>query len=324
LKEGGIVVADGGTLQIHYFDAEGGLRALVGGRGRGPGEFEALSLLGVTPQDSVFVWDRSQARLTVIDPGGTIVRAETLRPPTGSLTPMPRGVFPDGSLLASFPSLMARTPTEGMLVRDSVRLWRYHPSSGERERLVTFPSGEVFFWRGDSYQVPFGLSPVSTLHGDELFAIPGTEHEVHVYTHTGRMRMRMRHVRPPVAVSDEEAEAVRRLQLERAPPSNADPAGAVRRLPIPSHRPVYGEILVDEEGNVWARRLNFWIAFIDPDTEEPGRWSIFSADGVLLGEVTVPPGVFLQQVNRSDVVALWYDDTGVPFVHVYPLHKPEG
>lgn len=87
-----------GREQVTFFSAEGERTAAVGRAGEGPGEFRALSWIGLGPDDVIILWDTQLARLTSLSPDGTyrdsrFVTAETLPPP------QPVGVMGDGSLV---------------------------------------------------------------------------------------------------------------------------------------------------------------------------------------------------------------------------------
>lgn len=326
LGDGTIVVADEGAMELRYFDAQGEHLVSVGGQGSGPGEFEDLTLLGTVPGDSVVVWDQRQGRVSIFGPEGEFSRTESLRPSAeGGLLPRPSGVYPDGSLLTAFPSVMDEVPSHGTVVQDSVRLWRYHYRTGARERLVSLPSFETLFWRDSTYQVPYGLDPSWALHGDELYIAPGVEHEVKIHSPDGRLGMRMRHLRNPVAVSDEDAEVALEFVLQTASDRDADAAGAVGRLPVPEHRPAYDDLLVDEDGNVWARHYrSLYQAWLEGDWQGPSTWSVFRPDGALLGEVQIPSELTVLHVGPDALLAMWRDELGVPFVRLYPLRRAGG
>lgn len=55
---GGILVMDGGSRKLRFFDTEGQMLDWVGRRGRGPGEFEDPVLVHVIGTDSHLLWDK--------------------------------------------------------------------------------------------------------------------------------------------------------------------------------------------------------------------------------------------------------------------------
>jgi len=75
LSDGRVVVVNGGTAELRYYDAEGGFLRRVGGKGKGPGEFTALSRVFRAASDTVFGYDAWYLdRLSVFDERGDFVR----------------------------------------------------------------------------------------------------------------------------------------------------------------------------------------------------------------------------------------------------------
>jgi hypothetical protein len=74
MPDGRIVVADGGSQELRFFDAEGGFLRSVGGRGGAPGEYQEIVSLGQGPGDSIWVFDFGARRFTVLDSDGRLGR----------------------------------------------------------------------------------------------------------------------------------------------------------------------------------------------------------------------------------------------------------
>lgn len=74
LSDGRIVVADGGSGELRYFDSQGKLLGKSGGPGQGPGEFRRLSFVGRLAGDSILTGDAAIGRFQVFDPEGRYVR----------------------------------------------------------------------------------------------------------------------------------------------------------------------------------------------------------------------------------------------------------
>ncbi len=64
LPDGGLVVLDAGSRELRWFDASGEHLRTTGGRGQGPGEFLAPSVLPQFRSDSLLVFDRARRALT--------------------------------------------------------------------------------------------------------------------------------------------------------------------------------------------------------------------------------------------------------------------
>lgn len=80
--------------RVSVFDGSGSKTASVGRKGAGPGEYEAIGEIIVSPLDSVFVIDAHADRISVLDPRLRFVRTEPL-----PLNSAEADVLPDGSFL---------------------------------------------------------------------------------------------------------------------------------------------------------------------------------------------------------------------------------
>ena len=75
LSDGRVVVVNGGTAELRYYDREGRFLRRVGGRGKGPGEFTALTRVYRAAGDTVLGYDAWYLdRLSVFDERGDFVR----------------------------------------------------------------------------------------------------------------------------------------------------------------------------------------------------------------------------------------------------------
>ena len=79
LNDGTIAIADAATLTITYFDAQGNRLRAVGGRGRNPGRFDALSWIGQCGRDSIVALDFVLERLSIFNPHGALARTIDLQ-----------------------------------------------------------------------------------------------------------------------------------------------------------------------------------------------------------------------------------------------------
>jgi hypothetical protein len=320
LQDGRIVVADAGDKEVRYFEADGTHLLTVGREGEGPGEFVNLSLAG-TVGDTVIAWDSRQNRLTVVGPRGEIERVVPLsRSDGGSIAPRVLGVLSDGNLIASFPTALSRIPADGEVLRDSLRLWHFDYRSGQRRLIVNMPSFEAVYWRGEPYQsLLITLAPKWTIHADQIYIAPATAPEIDVFGLDGTLRLRARRAVSLEPTSTADKELIQRIARQQAQPDAEDVTGAMAHLPIPEHLPPYDRLIVDEEGNIWARRFR---SPSDPDWRRPYPWTVFRPDGVLLGEVEIPSQLDVREVRSGAILGVWSDELGVDYVRVYPLLKP--
>lgn len=73
--EGNIYVADRASKYIKVFDQDGNYLRSLGGRGRGPGEFQEMEFMEWTPEGNLVLMDRGNMLYTVISTNGEFVEA---------------------------------------------------------------------------------------------------------------------------------------------------------------------------------------------------------------------------------------------------------
>ena len=86
-------------------------------------------------------------------------------------------------------------------------------------------------------------------------------------------------------------------------------------MAVPATRPAYGILLVDAQGNLWAGEYTRYPA-------SPQRWTVFSRNGELLGEVTVAEQFKVLQIGADWVLGVGRDELDVEYVMLYGLEKP--
>ena len=85
LRDGRIVIANGGSSELRFFNALGNHLANRGGIGEGPGEFTFLRGVEPWPGDSIVAWEAPRLGFSVFDADGSFGRTFTLV----SLNPRP-------------------------------------------------------------------------------------------------------------------------------------------------------------------------------------------------------------------------------------------
>ncbi len=71
LRDGRVVVLNGGSQELRYYDSAGRFITAVGRRGEGPGEFQFPAGLRRTEDGGLLVWDRGLMRTSFLDLDGT-------------------------------------------------------------------------------------------------------------------------------------------------------------------------------------------------------------------------------------------------------------
>ena len=91
----------------------------------------------------------------------------------------------------------------------------------------------------------------------------------------------------------------------------------VLSAPAPEFMPLFGSIVVTEDGGAWVMRLKGPPA--DWDAERPTRYDAFGTDGRWRGLAEVPSCFRLFEIGADYVLGLRRDDLGVEFVELYEL-----
>ncbi len=323
LPGGGIVVANAGTNEIRYFDDAGTHQRSVGREGSGPGEFEGLGMLWPFPGDSLLAYDFRLTRASVFDAEGTFGRSYRVVPPTEGGFAFAVGAFSDGTLIVRSPQLFQGGLSDGAQRRDEDH---YTISTGGAflDSVGTFTGGEQFIETardGDNFMVmvtqpPFARTSVLAAHGMRFCFGSSDTYEVRCFGAEGTLERIVRRSAPPRPVTPADVEDYRRQRLAEADDDDARVRLRSRldEMPVPATMPPYDEIELDADGNLWVREYT-WQSGVER------RWTVFDAEGRMLGDVTTPPGLRVTQIGQDFVLGTWRDDLDVEHVRLYPLEK---
>jgi len=76
-SKGDIYIADRELKEVRKFNKEGEYLLKIGRPGQGPGEFQSISTLSITPQDELIVFDNMQARISIFSDRGEHIKTTT-------------------------------------------------------------------------------------------------------------------------------------------------------------------------------------------------------------------------------------------------------
>lgn len=316
LEDGHIAVLDGGSAQLRVYDGVGRLVWSVGRRGQGPGEFEQPVYLGRTADGRFAIWDRRIARLTMIARDGSVMDTRSFAERGSGQVPIAQAVFPDGTLLATYPSLVS-SPRPGTVLADTLTLWKLDADSDGRERIAILP-GPIWLWTGQfQLPVPFTANPARGIGGDRLAIAAGPEFAIAVYD-GGRLIGRHIVQRPMTPLREDDVRRVVDYWVENqyygAP--EATWREWLPRMPVPRHQPAYDRIVVSADGHVWARQY-----VLDPDWNDPATWDIFGPAGTYLGAVVTPARLDALAAGNGTLAGVLRDELDVEYVAVYRVES---
>jgi len=319
LMDGTIVIANGGTQELRWYDATGTFVRNVGRSGGGPGEFTALDDIALLGGDSIAAYDSEANRLSLFSSLGEFARSVALQGPRGFMV----GAFADGSVVIT--ATNAGELTEG-LSRWTEAVFRYDGTGLLLDTLGVFPGTEWFMEihrsgsriaAVSSTSRPFARSASFAVSRDALYAGSQDTYEIAVYSVEGDLIASIRRdfASLPVTAVDIEAYRAGELADVSDPVERAERLRQLDNLPYPETMPAYGTIEVDAEGNIWVADYR------RPGDQTP-QWTVFNPEHRMLGTVQTPPGFRIHQIGSSFILGRWRDALDVEHVQLYELIKP--
>lgn len=261
LRAGGVVLADGGSQRLLFFDPSGRLVRAVGGPGAGPGEYQDIGGVVALRRDSILVWDRLLRRATVLTPTGDYARAFLLAAPFDGGGRVMRVVsLADGSLLIGFADAGTWQPSP-VAIQLGERLLRYgtdgkrlgttdvHLLGSERFVQAVPPEfGGVAYWN-----LAFGRELSVRPFRDGVATGDGTSWSVDVRSLAdGAVRLRLALARESSRLSPTDIATFRAAALRSE--KGAGRVLAERMLaemPFPKTQPAYIRFEVDDQSALW-------------------------------------------------------------------------
>lgn len=313
LSDGRIVVANSGTNELRFFEANGRYHGMSGGAGDGPGEFRALASVAVGAGDSLIALDQANRRVSVFDPSGHYVRSWVAESPGRALTPDRVYVLGDGSVLMAYQRGHRPSDPPG-LFRGSAPLVRYSPA-GKMLNVVAELPGDEWFYSAENRSLserPFGRKGHLALSHSEIFIGSG-EAEVLVFNVAGELSRTVA-VESPEAVTDDHIRAFSEERVQAVSDPGRRPAlqRQLAEMSYPSVMPAYAGLLVDSEGNIWTREYMF--------PERPAvRWTVRDQEGRALATVSLPSAFNLLFADSRSMGGVMTDELGVERVLVFEM-----
>ncbi|MFQ5680090.1 MAG: hypothetical protein ACE5HP_11605 [Gemmatimonadota bacterium] len=311
LRDGTVAVADYTSREVRLFSASGEFLRRVGREGEGPGDFQRLRSVDRYRGDSVVVYDHSLSRVTVLSPEWEAARFISLREIADrvpELYPVTDSTFV--SFVFSYSS-----------IRDVLGYYRIPVAVVRLSAIGTVLDTLAVVPGWDGFSVPRGdLRPLfsRSAHmdvGRGQFVIGTADRmEYQQFSADGAL---VRIVRVPeydLSLSSSDVERERQALMPEDLPAVI--RVAVERMPPPTSRPAYSDLLLDSEGYVWAAVYH---ALFELDL--PTEWQVFDPQGVWLGAVQFPSRFDAFQIGRDYVLGRLRDDLDVEHVQVLRLHR---
>lgn len=322
LADGRIVVGDGGSSALFYFDSAGYLLQTVGGRGDGPGEFRSLQGVGRLRGDTIYVLDWVHQRITVLDSDGRLVRITSLPRSFASVRPLPDGGWVAAESEGYVGGAIDPTAPDG-LQRPFVQVVTLDSEGNVRETIGRFPGPEMSLVRmGGRVAAPpaaFGRVLSTGVLEDEVLVGTGDFLGVEAYREgEGKVRSVRAEV-VPSPVTDEDVAKFRGWVLADAPegPAREAYAAVLAEAEVPRWRAAFTRMILDPSGYLWLSEYEF-------GDFASGRWHVFAPEGHYLGVIDMPSGLRVHDVGESYVLGTWTSPLGVQSVRLHELSRTDG
>ena len=327
LDDGTVVVADGGSNQVRFYDANGRFLRAVGREGKGPGEFEYIRNLKRCGTNFIYAFDLHwQAK--IYDLQGELLREMPLLDPASGTTPYALACSRSGRFVITGWGARTATPVIGFY-RATAPVSVLDENGSLLASLGEFPSSERIGTARGSGPHPLGRSTSVEIGADAVYVGTADALEVRKYSlgprgaandvgaaATAQLIGIMRGPPQDLTIRPADLDGYRAAQLaEVSADQRPEVERQLRDMPLPPSFPAYTELKFDADGNLWVRR------FQRPGEETP-RWTIFGPDGVMQGDVITPPGLTVTEIGTDYVIGVHRDDLGVERVQVYGLVKP--
>lgn len=316
LASGGTVVADGGNWRLAVFGPDGDFVRVEGRQGEGPGEYRRLNLLARWRADSLAVWDSGARRMNILSGDVEHIRsfplAVTDDVPYGDV----RGVYGDGSLLATGFVALESEITTGRHEFSSP-LYHFDADGRPRGSLGLFSVGESYYVaRGRGFSVWDAIFPKSVVRlvaGDRLVTASSERYELELRTPGGEVTMLLKRAGTPAQVTERMRAAEEQAMLMSMSDDAAERARPILRdMEAPETLPAFGGVFADRLGTLWVQEF------------EPGRpasreWRVYDADGALVGRLRLPGGLTPMDAGSDYLVGVLTDELGIEQVVEAPL-----
>jgi hypothetical protein len=330
LADGRIVVSNGGTNTIRWFDPAGRFLFERGGEGDGPGEFRGVGQLTVTAGDTILASDSRTDRLALFASDGAFLagmRLLGLPSSPGRVFRISDGSFVVGSSGFSSVQLGDGPRPEGHR-RFPTPIVHVSAEGASADTIGLFPGLEMRFrvdeqGRSSFGPHPYGKSLVYGVRDDRVHVGTAESFTIDVFSAEGAL---LRSVRAPdvdQTIDPVQAAKTLRAMLEGLPEyraataeeraeADADLEDDVRSFP--PTRPAYSGLLIDELGFLWVGEHH-------PDTRASRRWAVFDPEGRFVGSLAMPTRFTPLAISADRVLGRSEDELGVQYVSVYALTR---
>ena len=255
-------------------------------------------------------YDGGNERLSVWTRSGSFGRSFNLEWFAGSLFPVDAN---SEEILAVTARYMTELDGSGLVV-DTALVSLYDLGGHLNDSIARLPHNERVVHRQGNWQTtlgaPFSAAGQLVLGRDGFCYAFGPQPEVRCYGKEGDLRRLIRLSYSPRRVTPEDIDE---FWHERSSEVEGPKLDAYRRMrevmPFPTEYPAFAQLLVDDEGRIWARR------YATPEARTES-WFLFDS-GRLMGYLETPSGFRVMDVRGGLLAGVLRNELEVEFVQVY-------
>jgi hypothetical protein len=262
--------------------------------------------------DSLMVFDAGSRRVSTFNSQGAFIRSVPIVAAGRPLGP-PIGALLDGSVLVP----VTGAPLQpGELRRPDFQYSRFVPESGALHNLFVVQGPERVQVTVDGAVVdrarPFGRTPIVAVGHDRVYAGDGTTYEIRAYTPSGKLERIIRRDGPLNRVDRAAIATYRSSSLgDRATEAARQrEERIIDALVFPETMPAYGRFIVDEAQRLWVQQYRI------PADTTPVQWTVFDADGRVLGVGSTPPNLTILEIGKDYMIGRRLDRDDVEHIVV--------
>jgi len=309
-----LLVADGGSNELRFFDLSGRFLYSVGRSGEGPGEFEYLVSLPDCYRDSI-VAAELRDRMSIFTNTGEFVRViQVYGSPRQQLSAYHFACGGEGLTVVNGWGNAMTDPELGFS-RSFSHVYIGSLHEGAQIDLGEFVASERWGHENGSGPHPFGRQTVFAVDEGKIYVGTSESHEIMVYGPNGALQRLIRWEGDDLTLNSDVANEYFEWEIERAPRGlQVSWRRQYAEMTLPGTRPAYSELMIDAVSNLWVREFN-------PIRDTAQRWLVFNPDGVWVGRITFPLRYKVTAILGDRVIGVERDDLGVERVVVYRINK---
>ena len=329
LRDGRIVVANGGSHQLLVFDRDGNYMTAWGQQGEGPGDFGGavgsdglgpfrLFWIEAWPGDSLAIchgtYSGGKHLLDFRDDQGNHGRTVNLARNDG--IPVCRDVVPNRAIVASRPLSPLFQPRDGSeaggLIRSEHEFSLVATDGSFTVSLGPQPGNEMFLGPGGRYPFvalvpPFAKTLMWATWQDLVIVTPTDHYEIRAYRTDGTLARIVRR--------DHDVRSPTQADLDDYRAARTSSNGVLEAVPLPESFPAFSTIEVDLPGYLWVREYNL------PEDGDRALWTVFDADGLVQGFIETPQGLTIYEIGEDYILGKAEDELGVEYVQMWRLDR---